>query len=450
MYRTHPGKALIHQAILFIFLTAFWLLPTGSQAQHNSPMAKQFITVKDHQFIKNGQPYYFLGTNFWYGINLGMDGRQDLRDRLIRELDHLKSLGVDNLRIMAGSEGPDDAPWRMTPTLQPSPGKYNEALWKGLDFLLSEMQKRDMVAVVCLNNFWPWSGGFAQYVNWTTGDAIHYPPPAENGQWLRFMRYSGRFYKNQAAQEAFREHIKVIINRTNAISGVPYKNDPTILSWQLANEPRAIPTYPAYLKWVENTAAFIKSIDTNHLVSVGSDGNVIVPFSKKFEKEHQIKNIDYATFHLWIQNWGWYNPKKPDQTYKKALKKATKYIRKHIRITRQLNMPVVLEEFGIARDMELYQAGTATSFRDNFYNEIFELAHRLASKGQPVAGSNFWAWAGEGRPASSSNLWKQGDDFTGDPPFEPQGWYSVYNSDENTLSIIKEYAEKMKSLGNPK
>lgn len=436
--------------LLVISMVVFWLLPNFSRAQQYSPMAEKFITVKDRQFFKNGKPYYFLGTNFWYGMNLGMEGRQDLRNRLTRELDHLKSLGVDNLRIMAGSEGPDDAPWRMTPALQTSPGVYNEALLKGLDFLLVEMQKREMVAVVCLNNFWPWSGGFAQYVNWTTRDSIPYPPPAENGRWLKFMQYSGRFYKNTEAQDAFLDHIRKIINRTNTISGLSYKNDPAILSWQLANEPRAIPTYPAYLRWVENTAAFIKTIDTNHLVSVGSDGNVIVPFSKKFEKEHQIQNIDYATFHLWIQNWGWYNPDKPEQSYKKAVKKAKKYIRKHNRIAHKLNMPVVLEEFGIARDKALYEAGSPTSFRDNFYAEIFALVHRLASKGQPVAGSNFWAWAGEGRPGSSSNLWKPGDDFTGDPPFEPQGWYSVFNSDETTLSLIKKYAEKMKALENAK
>jgi mannan endo-1,4-beta-mannosidase len=448
MYALHHVSNRKYKVLLVGFMAVFWLSPNVSLAQKDSLMAEQFISVRNNQFIRNGKPYYFLGANFWYGMNLGMEGREDLRDRLSRELDHLKSLGIDNLRIMAGSEGPDDAPWRMTPTLQKAPGEYNDHLLKGLDFLLSAMQKRDMVAVVCLNNFWPWSGGFAQYVNWTTGDSIPYPPPAKNGRWLKFMQYSGRFYKNQAAQEAFREHIRVLINRTNTISGVAYKNDPTILSWQLANEPRAIPTYSAYLRWVEHTAAFIKELDSNHLVSVGSDGNVIVPFSKKFDKEHQIKNIDYATFHLWIQNWGWYNPKKADSTYKKAVKKAKQYIRRHNRLARRFNMPVVLEEFGIARDNELYHDNTPTSFRNDFYEEVFELVHKFASKGAPMAGSNFWAWAGEGRPDKKNVFWQAGDDFTGDPPFEPQGWYSVYNTDETTLSIIKAYAEKMQMLKN--
>ena len=414
----------VHYLKWFILLLIY---PSFSLAQQDSSMPNPFISVEEKQFIKNGKPYYFLGTNFWYGINLGEEGREDLRARLIRELDHLKSLGVDNLRIMAASEGPDSAPWRMSPSLQPSPGEYNEALLKGLDFLLSEMQKRDMVAVVCLNNFWPWSGGFAQYVNWQTGNPIPYPPPAENGRWLKFMQYSARFYKNEEAQKHFQSHIEKIINRTNSVSGIKYKEDPTILSWQLANEPRALPGFPAFLQWVEKTAAFIKNLDANHLVSVGSDGNVIVPFSKKFEKEHEVKNIDYATFHLWIQNWGWYNPKQPEKTFKKAVKKAKKYIRKHNRIARQLNMPAVMEEFGIARDQEMYTDSSSTAYRDEFYGEVFELIHKLASRGQPMAGSNFWAWAGEGRPNHNNRFWQSGDDFTGDPPFEPQGWYSIYN-----------------------
>jgi mannan endo-1,4-beta-mannosidase len=36
--------------------------------------------------------------------------------------------------------------------------------------------------------------------------------------------------------------------------------------------------------------------------------------------------------------------------------------------------------------------------------------------------------------------WTQGDDFIGDPPHEPQGWYSVYDKDNSTLEIIKKYA----------
>ncbi|HCT23940.1 MAG TPA: beta-mannosidase, partial [Chitinophagaceae bacterium] len=134
------------------------LLPMMMQAQSKSA----FVQVKDQQFLLNGSTYTFLGTNFWYGHHLGAYDTA----RLIRELDRLAAMGVQNLRILGSSEGPDEEPWRMSPALQTKPGVYNEALLKGMDKLLVEMRKRNMKAVVVLNNFWPWSGGMAQYRVW--------------------------------------------------------------------------------------------------------------------------------------------------------------------------------------------------------------------------------------------------------------------------------------------
>jgi mannan endo-1,4-beta-mannosidase len=415
-------------------------------AQPKPVMPEDFISVDKNQFIKDGKPYYFLGTNFWYGMNLGIANNAKYRSRLTRELDQLQALGINNLRIMAASEGPDSEPWRMSPALQPALGVYNEDLLKGLDFLLVEMAKRDMYAVLCLNNMWPWSGGFAQYINWVTGEPIPYPPPAKNGTWLKYINYSAGFFKNKAAKAAYLKHIDIIINRTNSISNIPYKEDPTIFSWQLANEPRAITTFRAYRRWIKTTAAFIKKSDPNHLVSIGSEGDAFIPFSNKFKKEHRIKNIDYATMHIWIQNWAWYDPKKPEKTFSKALSKAKNYIHKHVAIAQKLNMPIILEEFGIARDLENYDSNSPTEKRDQYYTEIFSLIHQLAIEDQPIAGCNFWAWAGEGRPNTPKAVWKVGDDFIGDPPFEYQGWYSIYNTDTSTLKIIQEYAERMNNM----
>ena len=63
------------------------------QSQEQGP---GFINVNGKQFIRDGKPYYFLGTNFWYGMNLGSSGQGGDRDRLLRELDHLKKIGVKN------------------------------------------------------------------------------------------------------------------------------------------------------------------------------------------------------------------------------------------------------------------------------------------------------------------------------------------------------------------
>lgn len=407
--------------------------------------AQEFIQTQGNDFVWRGRPYRFLGTNLWYAAHLAADLNPGDLARLRRELDRLHSLGVRNVRVLAASEGPDDAPWRIVPALQPAPQTYNEALLRGLDRLLLELAQRDMHAVVVLGNFWPWSGGMAQYVSWATDEPIPYPPPAKEGRWVKYMKFAGRFFKTPQAQHLYFEHVRKILSRKNSLTGIPYRDDPTIMAWQLANEPRSLLHPKAYYRWVESTARFIKSLDPNHLVSVGSEGNALVPWSAKFRKEHRFAAVDYATCHLWVQNWGWHDPRNAQRTWRKTLRKARKYIARHLKTAERLGKPLVLEEFGLARDNGSHAAGTSTEYRNLFFQAIFEEVHRSILHDKALRGVNFWAWAGEGRPRTPRAIWEPGDAFTGDPPFEHQGWYSVFDTDESTLEIIRAFAGKINS-----
>lgn len=401
-------------------------------------MAQDFIRVENGNFVKDGKPYKYIGTNFWYGMNLGAYDQQ----RLIRELDRLEELGVKNLRLMAASEGDADAPWRLQPCLQTEPGVYNEKLLVGLDFLLDEMKKRDMQGVMCLNNFWPWSGGFSQYLSWVNNnESIPFPPPAKDGDWRTYQEYTAQFYSNKEAVALFNKLVKHVVNRKNTINGIAYKNDPTIMAWQLANEPEGINQEKAYRNWLHETAKYIKSLDQNHLVSIGSEGNTIFEATgNDFRKDHDSEYIDYCTFHLWIQNWGLYDPLKAEETYDKAIRIAGEYLNEHFDIARDLNKPVVLEEFGISRDRNDYSSKAPVSYRDAYYEFIFKTIVEESKKGI-VSGANFWAWGGEGRPRVPKAVWKTGDDLIGDPPHEYQGWYSVYDTDESTKAVIQKYCK---------
>ena len=404
---------------------------------NQSIYSQDFIKVENGKFIRNEKPYKYIGTNFWYGMNLGAYDKE----RLIRELDRLKELGIDNLRLMAASEGDANGEWRLQPCLQTAPGEFNEELLEGLDFLLAEMKKRDMLGIMCLNNFWPWSGGMSQYVSWANNnEEIPFPPPAKDGDWRKYQEYTAQFYANQKALDYFNRVIKLVVNRVNTVNGMAYKEDPTIMAWQLANEPEGINQSEAYRKWIHETAKFIKSLDENHLVSIGSEGNTPFPQTgNDFKKDHLSQYIDYCTFHLWIQNWGLYDPLNPEITYKEAIKKADKYINEHFEIANDLNKPVVLEEFGISRDFNSYEIAAKTTYRDAYYQYIFEKVLTLSKSGN-MAGANFWAWGGEGRPRIPKAIWRTGDDLIGDPPHEYQGWYSVYDTDESTKKIIKKYS----------
>ncbi|MEL6133995.1 MAG: mannanase, partial [Bacteroidota bacterium] len=392
---------------------------------------------------REGKPYYFIGTNFWYGMNLGMENQK----RLIRELDQMQELGIRNLRIMGASEGDPQAPWCLQPTLLSAPGQYDERLWEGLDFLLVEMSKRGMTAVVCLGNFWPWSGGMAQYVAWATGKTIPYPPPAKDGSWAKYQLYTARFYKNKRAIASYETTIRRLVSRVNTLSGIPYKDDPTIMSWQLANEPRGIIHKWAFRRWIRKSAQLIKSLDGRHLISVGSEGTTPYPMAgTQFERIHKIAQIDYATFHIWIQNWEWYDPHTPEATYQEALARVKSYLAEHEAIAEKLGIPLVLEEFGIARDRDDHSPEAPVTMRKQYFEEIFGHLCQQAAQGGALMGLNFWAWGGEGRPRNPKAIWKPGDDFIGDPPHEYQGWYSVYDDEIPTLDLIQSYTEKLAQL----
>jgi mannan endo-1,4-beta-mannosidase len=398
----------------------------------DSTVPPNFVTVSDGKFMLNGQPYYFVGTNFWQGMNLGVDSPSGDRDQLTAELDRLQRIGVTNLRVMASSEGPNTEPYRMVPVLMLSPGVYDESVLDGLDFFLAEVGKRDMKAVMVLNNYWQWSGGMGQYVSWHEGTSIPYP-----GDWSTFMNYVAKFYDCAECQTWYRDHIEMIVTHTNPYTGLQYRDDPTVFAWELANEPRRYP-----YSWVDNTAAYIKSLDPNHMVTTGSEGTPPGE-TLDFKRTHEGPNIDYATIHIWPQNWGWYDPANPD-SYERAEQNALDYLRRHVFDMAVLKKPLVLEEFGLARDWEpvhdIYDPASSTFYRDRFYKAMFDEVYALLQKGGPLGGDNFWAWGGASRP---------GDGWLGDPPHETPGWYSVYNTDESTIAIISSHARELMQITNP-
>lgn len=424
------------------------LLTACGEKNSETKEQNSFVKVNKTGFEINGKPHYFMGTNFWYGINLGSE-KGGQRERLIRELDRLQKLGIRNLRIMGLTEGPDDQPFRMLPAVQNAPGQFDEDLFQGLDFLLSEMAKRDMYAVVCMGNFWPWSGGFGQYLVWSgAADSIPYPPPHPGGDWDKYQRFVAKFYSDPKAVQIYWDAVKQLVTRKNSVTGKNYSDDPTIMAWQLCNEPRGMDNKADYNKWIDSSAALIKSWDSNHLVTAGTEGYTSGPeyAGVDVEENHDGKNIDYATCHIWVENWGWYDPRRNEETYDSAVAKMREYLKKHVDAASKLGKPMVVEEFGIARDSGSFDPNATVKVKDDYYARVFEEVYNYATGKTPVAGVNFWAWSGEGRPREPGTMWQKGDPFTGDPPHELQGWYSVYDTDSTTHKVIKEYADKMNNI----
>ncbi|MCC9137608.1 cellulase family glycosylhydrolase [Pontibacter silvestris] len=418
------------------------LLFTKLQAQ----IPSDFVKRDGEQLTLKGKPYYYVGTNYWYGSILASTGEGGDRERLVKELDFMKKNGITNLRILAGAEGPNNQPYRATPGLQMSPGVYNDTILAGLDFLLAEMGKRDMKAVLYLNNSWEWSGGFSQYLNWNGYGEIPYAL-ANNNDWAGFMRYAGQFHNCEPCKEQFGEYIKFLLSRTNQFTNKKYTDDSTIMAWQIANEPRAFSkeNLPAFEEWISNTAALIKSVDKNHLVSTGSEGQHGTEESMEvYKRIHADPNIDYLNMHIWPKNWGWLDSENISGTIDNAIAETKQYMNDHIAVARELNKPIVMEEFGLPRDNHTYSLDDKTTNRDKYYQYVFSRVLQSAKEGGTLAGCNFWAFGGTARPNPDREFWQNGDDLMGDPPQEEQGLNSVFDKD-TTIKVVAKYSKAIKS-----
>jgi mannan endo-1,4-beta-mannosidase len=421
------------------------LLANAAIAQQKKAAGTRFVRRADHQFISGNAPWYFVGANYWYGPYLGLQNDQQKGiERLRKELDFLKEKGITCLRVLGGVEGGGqiNGVQRVAPALQPTQGVFDDAQLKGLDILLYEMGKRNLKAVIFLSNNWEWSGGFLQYLNWngmiTTADL------QRKLNWDEQRDYTSKFYSCPACMAGYREQAKHIITRTNTITGKKYKDDPVIMSWELANEPR--PMRPAanedYLKWISSTAAFIKSLDKNHLVTTGHEGDMATDGDLPlYEKLHADQNIDYLTIHIWPKNWRWFNENTLAQDLPAVIEKTTVYIQKHVQVAEKLNKPLVIEEFGIPRDEHAFSPAATTTVRDQYFRLFLSVWQRHTQSNGVIAGLNFWAFAGKGRPKDGQVFWSPGDDYLGDPPMEEQGLNSVFDSDSSTWKLVTTFTK---------
>ena len=406
----------------------------------------QFVKTNNGRFTIDDKPYSYIGANFWYGAILASKGIGGDRQRLLKELDLMKQEGITNLRILVGGDGGDTVATKVQPALQIKPGIYNDTIFDGLDYLLYEMGKRNMYAVLFLNNSWDWSGGFSQYLEWT-GDYGNHLVTSVIG-WDDYCKYVSNFLRSEKAKQLFLNHVGNVLIRNNRYTGKSYKNDPAIMSWQICNEPRPFSKENKRLlaEWLENVGSFIKRTDQNHLVSTGSEGEMGSDNDiYLWEEICASRNIDYATIHIWPFNWGWVDKKDLPGSMNTVTSKFFDYLHEHLAVANKLNKPLVMEEFGLPRDNFSFSPDTSTKSRDYLYKNVFDTLLQAVKLKNGFAGCNFWAWGGTGRATKGHIFWQKGDAYLGDPAQEEQGLNSVFDTD-STMYLIQEYNEKIQQV----
>ncbi|KAE8728358.1 Mannan endo-1,4-beta-mannosidase 7 [Hibiscus syriacus] len=111
--------------------------------------------------------------------------------------------------------------------LQYSPGSYNELMFQGLDFVVSEAKRYGIKLVLSFANNYDQFGGKKQYVNWARNQGQSIGPADD-------------FFTNSVVKEYYKNHINTVLIRRNTLTGVAYKDEPTIMAWELMNEPRCL------------------------------------------------------------------------------------------------------------------------------------------------------------------------------------------------------------------
>ncbi|XP_062217617.1 mannan endo-1,4-beta-mannosidase 1-like [Phragmites australis] len=339
-----------------------------------------FVRVHGTRFVLNGNPFYANGFNAYWLMHFGADPAQ--RSKVTSALSQAGGSGLSVARTWAFSDGGSNA-------LQYYPGHYNENTFQGLDFVLSEARKHGIKVILSLVNSYESFGGRKQYVEWAR----------EQGQ---SIGSDDEFFRNPVVKGFYKNHVKTVLTRVNTITGVAYKDDPTIMAWELMNEPRCQSDLSGNTiqSWITEMAAHVKSIDGNHLLEAGLEGFYGASSSYRssvnpsgyqvgtdFIANNQVPGIDFATVHSYPDQW---LPSWDDQS---QLRFLGSWLDAHIADAQAvLRKPLLVAEFGKSQR----DPGYSGAQRDAVFGTVYAKIYDSARAGGPAAGGLFWQLLAEG------------------------------------------------------
>lgn len=290
-----------------------------------------------------------------------------------------------------------------------------ERVMIGVDWVVAEAERLGMYVVLALSDYFH-NDDKAKCVVGTTNDDD-----------------DDMFFSDEKCRNVYKERVRKILTRKNAIKGGrEYRDDGTIAAWNLMNEPRCRGCGETLQRWIDEMAAFVKSIDPNHMLTIGEEGFYAADSPSKnvdanpaawaattgqdFVRNHASPHVDFATCHLWKDNWGVYAP----SVAMNSELFTREWIRAHERDAESfLGKPLVVEEFGAApggaraltraadnsgRRTVFARVATPRNERQvaTYYRNVFSQVYRSAvddRDGGYIQGALFWVyWPEEMRP----------------------------------------------------
>ncbi|EMY6610437.1 cellulase family glycosylhydrolase [Vibrio campbellii] len=356
-----------------------------------------FVVQEGTQLTLNGQTYRFAGTNNYY-----MHYRSN--DMITAVLDDAKAMGLNSIRVWGFMEGVShEHTMQAKPYVYTAPNNVNSALER-LDFTIAEAKKRGIRVVIAMTNNWGDFGGMQQYVDWFNGT------------------HHDDFYRSKEIKDAYKSYVKHLIEHKNQYTGIANKDETAIMTWELANEPRAQSDTSGDLlyQWTKEMSDYVRSLAPNQLIALGSEGF----FTRSGEEDWTyngnegvdweriitLPNISYGTFHLYPEHWGKHD----------AEQWGTKWIQDHAAAAQAANKPAVLEEYGIGKN--------EPQNRDFIYKKWTQTAYE-----EGLAGSMFWILTGY-EPNQKDNLYPDYDGFR------------ILNDGGTTAQILTNHSRQMRGM----
>ncbi|KAJ6433462.1 hypothetical protein OIU84_017201 [Salix udensis] len=412
------GNGLLFPIFGFASCVAFIYMSFGDfiLTNHREQRELSFVERNGTQFMLDGRAFYINGWNSYWLMDHSVD--EDRKPRVSAVLEAGAKMGLTVCRTWAFNDGGYNA-------LQVSPGSFDERVFRALDHVIAEARQHGIRLLLSLVNNLKAYGGKTQYVNWAW----------EEGIGLSSLNDS--FFFDPSIKRYFKHYVKTLLTRKNTITGIEYRNDPTIFAWELMNEPRCIsdPSGDTLQDWIEEMSAFVKTIDKNHLLTVGLEGFYGLKNPKRlavnpelwasslgsdFVRNSKVPAIDFASVHIYPDHWF------PHLEFEDKLKYVSKWMLSHIEDGHyELNKPVFFTEFGLSNLNKDFQP----SQRDRFYKTIFDIIYKSAKRKRAGAGALIWQLFVEGMDEFN-------DDF-GFVPWERESTYRVLTDQSCRLARIQ-------------
>jgi mannan endo-1,4-beta-mannosidase len=246
-----------------------------------------FVRAAGTQFVVDGRPFRFVGANA--SILHGAVRRASAE----AALDAIAADGMRVVRVWALGEHPADAaPWARDYAFRIGPDGWVESSFAQLDRVLAAARARGLRVIVVLANRWADYGGAPRYLTWS---GVTLPP----GVALPDAALA-RFFTDPTAMDLYRQHVARVVQRVNTVTGVAYRDDPTVFAWELINESDvARRGRDGLVAWTRDMARYVHTLDGGHMVAAGHIG-----YTRREQREtwlalQRLPEIDYADAHAY-------------------------------------------------------------------------------------------------------------------------------------------------------